>query len=235
MKRIVLTIILAAIVSFGVRAESVSKSGAFNIAQQYLLSKGKILSPSRIPYRSVRSVEGHPQSTYYYVFNAEGGNGYVIVSGDNRTPEILGYVDHGSFDEENIPDNMKSWLQLYVDQIKFLADNNITVDKRTLKARAMSRSTRHSIPVLIKSRWDQGKPYNITCPIYYLEEDKNEAKALPQKTGPAAGCVATAMAQVVNFYKFPAKTKAVIPAYTITYTSEKNGSKKTVSQKKFCR
>ena len=231
MKRIVLTIILAAIVSFGVRAESVSKSDAFNIAQQYLLSKGKILSQSRIPYRSVRSVEGHPPSTYYYVFNAEGGNGYVIVSGDNRTPEILGYVDHGSFDEENIPDNMKSWLQLYVDQIKFLADNNITVDKRTLKARAMSRSTRHSIPVLIKSRWDQGKPYNITCPIYYLEEDKNEAKALPQKTGPAAGCVATAMAQVVNFYKFPAKTKAVIPAYTITYTSEKNGSKKTVSQK----
>lgn len=231
MKRIVLTFILAALVSFIAKAESVSKSQAFNTAQQYLLSKGKILNQRREPFRSVRKADDQTKSAYYYVFNAEGDNGYVIVSGDDRTPEILGYVDHGSFDEENIPDNMKSWLQLYVDQIKFLADNNITVDKRTLKARAMSRSTRHSIPVLIKSRWDQGKPYNITCPIYYLEEDKNEDSALPKKTGPAAGCVATAMAQVVNFYKFPAKTKAVIPAYTITYTSEKNGSKKTVSQK----
>lgn len=231
MKRILFTFILAASFSVVANAESVSKSEAFNTAQQYLLSKGKILNQSRTPYRSVRSVAGEPQSAYYYVFNAEGGNGYVIVSGDDRTPEILGYVDNGSFDEETIPENMKSWLQLYVDQIKFLADNDITVDKRAMRARAMARSTRHSLPVLIKSRWDQGQPYNITCPYYYLEDDYNESTALPKKTGPAAGCVATAMAQVVNFYKYPAKTKAIIPGYSITYTSKKNGSQKTVSQK----
>ena len=231
MKRIVFTFILAALFSFMANAESVSKSEAFNIAQQYLISKGKILNQGRTPYRSVRSVAGEPQSAYYYVFNAEGGNGYVIVSGDDRTPEILGYVDNGSFDEDAIPENMKSWLQLYVDQIKFLADNDITVDKHAIRARKMTRSTRHSIPVLINSRWDQGQPYNITCPYYYLEDDEKEATALPKKTGPAAGCVATAMAQVVNFYKFPAKTKAIIPAYSITYTSKKNGSQKTVSQK----
>lgn len=208
-----------------------SSSDAFNTAQQYLLSKGKILNQSRTPFRAARIVDGQPQSAYYYVFNAEGGNGYVIVSGDDRTPEILGYVDNGSFDEENIPDNMKSWLQLYVDQIKYLVDNNITVDKRAVRARAMSRATRHSIPVLIKSRWNQGKPYNITCPNYYLEDDKNESTALPLKTGPAAGCVATAMAQVVNFYKYPAKIKAAIPSYSITYKSEKNGTSKTITQK----
>ena len=231
MKRILLTLVLSASFSFVARAESVSKSEAFNIAQQYLLSKGRILNNNKAPYRSVRSVNGQPQSAYYYVFNAEGGNGYVIISGDDRTPEILGYVENGSFDEENIPENMKSWLQLYADQIKFIVDNDITVDKSVIKARAKARSTRHSVPVLIKSRWDQGKPYNITCPNYYLEEDTKEATALPLKTGPAAGCVATAMAQVINFYKYPAKTKAAIPAYSITYTSEKNGSKKTVSQK----
>ena len=231
MKKILLTFILAALVSSVAKAESVSKSQAFNTAQQYLLSKGKVLNQRREPFRSVRKVDGQPQSAYYYVFNAEGDNGYVIVSGDDRTPEILGYVDKGSFNEENIPENMKSWLQLYVDQIKFLADNNITVNKRAIKARAMARSTRHSIPVLITSRWDQGKPYNITCPKYYLENDEKETTALPLKEGPAAGCVATAMAQIINFYKYPAKTKAVIPAYSITYTSKKNGSQKTVSQK----
>ena len=126
---------------------------------------------------------------------------------------------------------MKSWLQLYVDQIKFLIDNNITVDKRALRARAMSRATRHSVPVMITSRWNQGQPYNITCPKYYLEDDTKEATALPLKEGPAAGCVATAMAQVMYFYKYPAKTKALIPSYSITYTSEKNGTQKSITQK----
>ena len=97
MKRFLFTFI-AALLSLVIRAESISRSEAFNTAQQYLLSRGKILNQSRAPYRSVRSVDGKPQSAYYYVFNAEGENGYVIVSGDDRTPAILGYVDNGSFD-----------------------------------------------------------------------------------------------------------------------------------------
>ena len=231
MKRIIFTLFLTTLSSLTALAESVSRTDAYNIAQQYMLSKGKILNQARTPFRAPRTANAQDQSAYYYVFNAEGNNGYVIVSGDDRTPEILGYVDNGSFDEENIPENMKSWLQLYVDQIKFLADNNITVDKRAVRARALARATRHSIPVMVTSRWNQGKPYNITCPEYYLEDDEKEETALPKKTGPAAGCVATAMAQVVNFYKYPAKLKMQIPAYSITYTSKKNGTKKTVSQK----
>lgn len=230
MKRIVFTFVMAALVPFVAKAESVSKSEAFNTAQQYLLSKGKILNQSRTPYRAVRKVKGQPESSYYYIFNAEGGNGYVIVSGDDRTPEILGYVDNGSFDEENIPDNMKSWLQLYVDQIKYLVDNNITVDKRAIKARAKAQATRHSVPELLTTRWNQGRPYNITCPKYYLEDDTEEKTSLPERTGPATGCTATAMAQVIAYYKYPAALKTAIPSYSITYYSKKDGSSKSVSQ-----
>lgn len=231
MKRIIFAFVLSALIPFVAKAESVSKSEAFNTAQQYLLSKGKILNQSRMPYRAIRKVNGQPESAYYYVFNAEGGNGYVIVSGDDRTPEILGYVDNGSFDAESIPDNMKSWLQLYVDQIKFLVDNNITVDKNAIKARAKAQATRRSVPEMLTTRWNQGKPYNITCPNYYKEDDTDEQTALPLKSGPATGCTATAMAQVMYFYKYPAQTKTVIPGYSITYTSKKNGSQKSVSQK----
>lgn len=222
MKRFVFILILATLVSFVAKAESVSRSEAFNTAQHYLLSKGKILSQNRTPYRSPRRINGQEQSAYYYVFNAEGDNGYVIVSGDDRTPEILGYVDNGSFDEETIPDNMKSWLQLYVDQIKYLDDNNITVDKRAIKARALAQATRHSIPMMITSRWNQGHPYNITCPKYY-KEDGTQAY-------PATGCTATAMAQVINFYKYPEKIKAAIPSISNSYTL-KDGTKKTVTTK----
>ena len=232
MKRIVFAIVLSAWAAAGVNAESVSKTQAFSAAQHYLLSKGKILNQSRTPYRSVRRVNGQPESAYYYVFNAEGGNGYVIVSGDDRTPEILGYVDEGTFDEDNIPENMKSWLQLYVDQIKYLADNNITVNKNAIRARARAQATRHSVPELLTTRWNQGRPYNLTCPDYYLEDDEKEATALPLRNGPATGCTATAMAQVMNFYKYPPKLKAAIPGYSITYWSKKTPSvSKTITQK----
>ena len=32
----------------------------------------------------------------FYVFNAEGGNGFVVVSGDDRCADILGYAEQGS-------------------------------------------------------------------------------------------------------------------------------------------
>lgn len=232
MKRIVFAIALVALASVGVNAEPVGRTEAFTTAQHYMLSKGKILSQRKAPFRSVRKVNGQPESAYYYVFNAEGDNGYVIVSGDDRTPEILGYVENGSFDEETIPENMKSWLQLYVDQIKFLADNNITVNRNAIKARAKAQATRRSIPELLTTRWNQGRPYNLTCPDYYLEDDTKEATALPLKNGPATGCTATAMAQVMNYYKFPPKLKNTIPGYTITYWSKKSpNTSKSVTQK----
>ena len=64
MKRILLSVVLASFFAVGTNAESVSSSDAYNTAQQYLLSKGKILSRSKTPYRSVRRVKGQPESAY---------------------------------------------------------------------------------------------------------------------------------------------------------------------------
>ena len=55
-----------------------------------------------------------------YAFNMEGG-GYVIASGDDRTIPILGYSLTGSIDAEGMPDNMRSWLQSYADDISRLS------------------------------------------------------------------------------------------------------------------
>ncbi|MBO4608212.1 MAG: Spi family protease inhibitor, partial [Prevotella sp.] len=56
----------------------------------------------------------------YYIFNGGGKQGFVIVSGDERMLPILGYVEGGEFDEERIPDNMRSWLKGYAQEIKSL-------------------------------------------------------------------------------------------------------------------
>ena len=46
-----------------------------------------------------------------YVFNVANNGGFVIVSNDDTTTPILGYADSGNFDPDNVPENMKAWLQ----------------------------------------------------------------------------------------------------------------------------
>ena len=209
-------------------AEPVGKQAALFTAQSYMLAKGKTVEASPIPSQGGenrrKASPSEEDQPYYYVFNAGGDGGYVIVSADDRTEPILGYVDHGTFDPDNIPENMRSWLQLYADQIKYIVDNDIQPNSPLLKKRNKVRGTKHSVGELLTSRWNQGNPYNILCPNYYTDKDNNEHKY------PATGCTATAMAQVMYFYKYPDKTKAIIPAHSNTYTLQ-NGTQKTVSVK----
>ena len=55
----------------------------------------------------------------YYIFNTVGKKGFVIVSGDDRTIPILGYTDSGEFDPNNMPENMKAWLENYDQQMNW--------------------------------------------------------------------------------------------------------------------
>ena len=196
-------------------AEQVGKQAALYTAQTYMLAKGKTVNATPASSQSTRrkssSGEAEEGQPYYYVFNAGGDGGYVIISGDDRTEPILGYVEQGSFDPDNIPENMRSWLQLYADQIKFIVDNDIDPNSPLLKKRNKVQGTKHSVAELLTTRWNQGSPYNILCPKYYKKEDGTQHY-------PATGCTATAMAQVMYFYKYPEKTRAIIPAHSNTYT-----------------
>ena len=64
-----------------------------------------------------QSSDTSPEETLLYVFGKKESNGFVIVSGDDRSYDILGYSDSDNFDPENIPDNMKSWLDFYKAEI----------------------------------------------------------------------------------------------------------------------
>ena len=214
-----------------VAAKPVNRQEALSIAKAFMFERGMSMpSAGRGAFRAPRKSSGAEgleetgggiltdaradslSDAYYYIFNAGNDQGYVIVSGDDRTEQILGYTDHGTFDAQNIPENMRSWLQLYADQIKFLDDNGIQVDGEAARAKARARRivrTRHFVAPLVSSRWNQGEPYNLTCPDYYNEDGT--------KGRPAAGCVATAIAQVMNYYKFPDMTKTTIPSLTNTY------------------
>lgn len=50
-----------------------------------------------------------------YAFNCKGG-GYVIVSGDDATTPILGYSPDGVLNVDEMPANLRTWLEGYADR-----------------------------------------------------------------------------------------------------------------------
>jgi hypothetical protein len=66
-------------------------------------------SPVYAPARKARGAQqAMSDAPAYYVFNTEYNSGYVVVSGDDRTDDILAYSTEGSFDEENMPENVRA-------------------------------------------------------------------------------------------------------------------------------
>lgn len=155
----------------------------------------------------------------YYVFPNANSKGFTIVSGDDRLPEIVGYSSQGSYDENNLPEGfisfMKAYQNLYnkvnlgdAEALKNLAEikawrNKIAQKKNaeSSQANASAASTSAVAPLLGNIEWDQTSPYNNMCPKY---DSVHVA---------ATGCVATAMAQVMAYYKYPKQLKADIPGY----------------------
>lgn len=54
------------------------------------------------------------------------GNGFVIVSGDDSTEPVLGYSETGMIDPVDMPQNMRSWLQHYAEQIEYIQSHPAT-------------------------------------------------------------------------------------------------------------
>jgi hypothetical protein len=133
----------------------------------------------------------------YYVFNNEAG-GFIIVSGDDRAEDILGYSDNGRFETDNMPANMKGWLYDYAAQIKYIQEHCLT-SSATHKA-----PTHDAIAPMLTTKWDQGDPYNDMCPDFF-----GQGKCI-------TGCEATALAQVMYYHraKSVTQTTTTIPGYT---------------------
>ena len=146
----------------------------------------------------------------FYIFNATGNQGFVIVSGDDRTTPVLGYVDNGNFDPNNIPANMKAWLEGYEEQISMLDEMGITA---TYNESFTVRPTRNSISPMITSHWDQGAPYWEHCPEFMdIDENGDTVGELAY-----TGCVAVSMSQILNYYKSPLRCTQIIPSYLVTF------------------
>ena len=144
------------------------------------------------------------ESDDIFVYNI-GAQGFVIISSSKVLPPVLGWSDQGNFpDMENAPENYASWIRHYSEMIDFASENGIQPEARVQRqweeaAQGLFGSREaQTVEPLVSTRWNQDCYYNEYCP---------ETEGGWWWGGPCghayAGCVATAMGQVMKYWNHP--------------------------------
>ncbi len=210
MRRTIL-LTLAVMIGLCAKADPITKEQAIQKAAEFVAGRQGGTMPALNLVLQGRHVstakEGKAapaRDAFYYVFNNGGEKGFVVMAGDDCVDEVLGYSDNGSFDAENVPEVLQHWLDGYAKEIQWLRDNpDIAAEAKAAqkaKAAAAAAKTKNVVAPLIKTHWSQNAPYNNQCYV--------------GNTQSVTGCVGTALAQVMNYYKYPTAATTAIPAYS---------------------
>ena len=119
-------------------------------------------------------------SDYFAVYNSS--HGYAIVSTDDRLPALIGFSDSQRFTSDMIPEAMQAMLIQYIMRMNGGDDFSSTVRR--------ANTYMEISPLLGGIKFSQGSPYNDMCPLLNGKRT-------------ATGCLATAMAQIMAYHKFP--------------------------------
>ena len=190
--------LLALTVSMTLFAERVSVDDAALVANHFMNAASantnvKKAVPAKKMVRKATATED-----LYYLYENENGEGWVLVSVNDAMTPILAYSETGHFRTDNMPSNLKKWLSKYNDFTrKIEADGVVAGEETQNEWKALRKGARKAtaavvVGPLVKTTWDQDAPYWNLCPG---QESKN--------TKAYTGCVATAMAQVMNYWQWP--------------------------------
>ena len=135
----------------------------------------------------------------FYIFNNEIGKGFVIVSADDCVTPILGYSYDNNFVVENMPDNVKGWMDGYAEQIRYAVNARLAATDEIREEWRCLQECKHlpiksetAVNPLITTHWAQNPYYNDKCPFDYNHYQRT-----------LTGCGATAMAQILKYWSYP--------------------------------
>lgn len=134
----------------------------------------------------------------FYIFNVIGDNGYVIVSGDDSFPTIIGYsIDCSWPEDKNLVPEALGWaLDEYSRYVVSVRNGETEMQSMT---EWYCGTPNIIMPTLLTTKWNQHYPYNKYTPEIY------PAKRAPKRFNGhyAAGCGSIATSQVINYWKKP--------------------------------
>lgn len=184
-------LLMFAAATLAAEASQISPRQAEAIASQFANSTPRLkaygtshsAAAMKVAYTKMSATDGE---NLLHVVNRGDDGGYVVVAGDDAAPNVvLGYSTGGTFDYETAPENLRWWLDEYGRQMEYMIENGITASKQ-----ASAPTFDRNVEPMVTTRWNQDAPYNNMCPTL---------NGLRTYTG----CVATAMAQVMNYHEWP--------------------------------
>ena len=202
MKKVFLFGIFICFISI-LNAQSIDVNTAQMVAENFYKAQKQhknnvSLSLYSVNYASKKQKSGN-EMIYYYIFNDENADGFVLVAGDKRVEPVLGYSTEGIFDTTNMPDNLRYWLKGYEEEIDYAIANfdetpQETAEKWNDYIKNIPSKTRKAVVVgpLVQTKWGQSSPYNNLCPYDYNAGQRA-----------VTGCVATAMDQIMKYWGYP--------------------------------
>ena len=183
------------------KGEAVTQERAASIAQKLMVSKGKTgkkLSLRKAP--AVLMSASTSDNPAYYLY--AGDSGFVIVAGDDVARPILGYSADGQLPEDGtLPPAMQEWLQDMEKQIATAREMGVKQDEATARM-WQAPTTGNIVDQLTTAQWGQGWPFNKECP---MDEGKYSV----------TGCVATAYAILMRYFKYPQYGRGVLGQYAL--------------------
>ena len=177
---------------------ALSKRVAVNFYRERI---GSDANPRGVPmlvktYKAAPLAERRDSLICLYIYNV--GDGFVIVSGDDRVMPVLGYSTEGQFNPQDLPIQLEEWLLGYVAEIQSVMNTPTFVNSEAaaswsrLGSPSFTPSRYGTVVVapLIQTCWNQSPYYNDLCPMIGSERT-------------VTGCTATAMAQMLYYWRYP--------------------------------
>ncbi len=176
-----------------------SRQLALNFYQERLSQYQQLPQDFTLSVQSEYIISENGQSLYY-IFNMNTG-GYIMVAARDEVYPVLAYSFHSDYPDVNKPPALEGMEVNYKKQIQEVIQNNIPATGYIVNTWQHYSSPSFSsqlagllnVTPLLTSVWNQGCYFNDSCPA--------------DASGPCGhvvtGCVATAMAQVMNYHQHP--------------------------------
>jgi len=180
-------------------AKSIAKNAYFQKLNNYL---------EEVDFNAVEIAD-------YYIINKNGESvvyafnftnyGFILIAAEDAIEPILGYTFNSHYSTENQPEGFEGILWEYGEHIAYLRTNKIesspeineqwssliNFEPATFSPNGDTKDI--DIEPLLTCTWNQDWPYNYYCP---LDPDGPGGRVY-------VGCVATAMCQIMQYWRYP--------------------------------
>ena len=176
MKRTLLLVVTAFTNILLANADPITKAQALSIATKYI-NNPKLSNDTP----KTRSSQANEQPAYY-IFTNPNDKKFVIISGESKLNELVGYGDKMTENPNDQPPYFKLFLKEYERVVKEVRSKAPTTTPQ--------RPIKRKVEPLLTCKWSQYDPFNKYTPL-------SNGQHTP------TGCVATATAQVMFYNKWP--------------------------------